>query len=359
MKMAMEDNKLKGVSLFSCAGIAEHFLENLGINIITANELVKERADLYQYLYPKTKMICGDILNDEIFNAIISSSPEKLDFLIASPPCQGMSVAGKNRSTEQMLSDDRNFLIFKVLDFIKIKNPDFVIIENVPEIFKIFLPFNGKMQKVTDILTQSFSDKYIIEPNVYDAYDYGVAQRRSRAIIKLYNKNAVWSKPEQLPKKNVKDVIGKLPSLESGQKSSIKWHFARKHSPEHIEWMRHTPTGQSAIDNPVYYPKKKNGERIKSYNTTYRRIKWEQPAPTITMRNDAISSQLNVHPGRPLGNGEFSDARVLTPLELMLLSSLPANWAIPDDTPELLIRKCIGECIPPMMIKQIVSKINR
>lgn len=76
------------------------------------------------------------------------------------------------------------------------------------------------------------------------------------------------------------------------------------------------------------------------------------------MRNDAISSQLNVHPGRKLTNGHYSDARVLTPLELMLLSSLPEDWNIPEDTNELLIRKCIGECIPPLLIKKIVEQIH-
>ena len=56
-------------------------------------------------------------------------------------------------------------------------------------------------------------------------------------------------------------------------------------------------------------------------------------------------------------DGTYSDARVLTPLELMLLNSLPADWNIPDDTPELLIRQCIGESIPPLMLKEIVGGI--
>ena len=150
-----------------------------------------------------------------------------------------------------------------------------------------------------------------------------------------------------------------MPSIEAGQKSNVKWHFARKHSDSHIQWMKHTPTGQTAFENKKYFPVKPNGEKIKSYNTSYRRINWDEPAPTITMRNDAISSQLNVHPGRKLKNGTYSDARVLTPLELMLLSSLPQDWNIPDNTPELLIRKCIGECIPPLLIKNIVAQINR
>ncbi|MDQ7066585.1 MAG: hypothetical protein Q9M40_00455 [Sulfurimonas sp.] len=31
-------------------------------------------------------------------------------------------------------------------------------------------------------------------------------------------------------------------------------------------------------------------------------------------------------------DGTYSDARVLTPLELMILTSLPADWNIPKET---------------------------
>jgi DNA (cytosine-5)-methyltransferase 1 len=348
-----------GASLFSSAGIAETYFEDIGINILAANELIKERADLYQSLYPNSKMITGDILDDQIFELMIKNTPKKLDFLIASPPCQGMSIAGKNRNIEQMLTDDRNFLIFKIIDFIQIKSPDFVLIENVPAFFKLVLPFQNRQLKILEILSILFENEYIIEAEVYDASEYGVAQRRARAIIRLYKKGKKWGKPLKSKHLTVEEAIGHLPSIEAGQKSKIKWHFARKHSKNHVEWLKHTPTGKSAFENKTHFPVKPSGEIIKSYMTTYRRIKWDEPAPTITMRNDAISSQLNVHPGRLLGDGLYSDARVLTPLELMLLSSLPDNWNIPESTPELLIRKCIGECIPPLLIKKIVAQINQ
>lgn len=348
-----------GVSLFSSAGVAETYFEEVGINIIAANELVKERADLYKSLYPKANMITGNILDEKIFHALVDSTPKKLDFLIATPPCQGMSVAGKNRKIEQMLDDDRNFLVFKIIDFIQIKSPDFVLIENVPNFFKMVLPFQGKELKIVEILTELFGKKYNIEAAVYDASEYGVAQRRTRAIVKLYKKGKKWGSPKKAEPLTVEDVIGNLPSIEAGEKSNLKWHFARKHSKNHIQWMKHTSTGHSAFENEKHFPVKSNGEKIKSYMTTYRRIKWDEPAPTITMRNDAISSQLNVHPGRHIGNGIYSDARVLTPLELMLLSSLPKDWNIPDNTSELLIRKCLGESIPPLLVKKIVAQINK
>jgi DNA (cytosine-5)-methyltransferase 1 len=347
-----------GVSLFSSAGIAETYLRDVGINIVVANELIKERSELYQACYPDAKMINGNILDDNIFKSIVNNSPKKIDFLIASPPCQGMSMAGKNRSVEQMRTDQRNYLVFKIIDFIKIKSPDYVLIENVPAFLKITLPYNGMQLKVVEILEIIFGKNYNVKANVYDSSEYGVAQRRTRAIIKLYPKTEEWTEPKKSKLITVEEKIGHLPSIEAGQSSNVLWHFARKHSKNHIEWMKHTPTGKSAFENVQNYPIKSNGEKIKSYMTTYRRIKWDEPAPTITMRNDAISSQLNVHPGRYLENNLYSDARVLTPLELMLLSSLPENWNIPKSTPELLVRKCIGECIPPLLIKKIVSQLN-
>lgn len=359
MLKANRHSRLIGASMFSGAGIAEHYFSEVGIDIIVANELLPERAALYRALYPKSKMICGNILDDSVFKSFIESTPHNLDFLIASPPCQGISVAGKNRTTDQMLTDKRNYLVLKIIEFIKIKTIDFILIENVPNFFILKLPYNGKLMKIVDILNVNFGNEYNIESEIYDAANYGVAQRRARAIIKLFRKGRKWGIPEKTEQKTVRETIGFLPSLEAGEKSDIKWHFARNHTKIHIDCMRFTPTGQSAIENPVHFPVKKNGERVRAYNTTFRRIKWDEPAPTITIRNDAISSQLNVHPGRLKKDGTYSDARVLTPLELMLLSSLPADWNIPDNTPENLIRKCIGECIPPLLIKKIVEKIDQ
>lgn len=349
-------NRLKGASLFSSAGIGETYLKDVGIDIIVANELIRERANLYSSVHKNCEMIVGDITDQNIFDKIIRKSKD-IDFLIATPPCQGMSIAGKNRTYTEMLNDKRNHLVFKIIDFINIKKPNYILIENVPNFLKVKLPFKNELKTLIEILNILYSDEYLIEAKVLNASEYGVPQRRKRAVIKMNKKNLNWKLPNKEKGISLKDAIGHLPSLEAGEKSKIPWHFARKHSEKHVLWMKNTPTGRSAFENEIYYPKKSNGEKIKSYMTTYRRIKWDEPAPTITMRNDAISSQLNVHPGKKLKDGTYSDARVLSPLELMLLSSLPENWNIPKNTSEILIRKCIGECVPPLLIKKIVSQI--
>ena len=349
--------KLKGVSLFSSAGIGETYFKDIGIDITVANELLKDRANLYSNLYPNTKMIVGDILNNNIFKEIIDASG-KIDFLIATPPCQGMSVAGKNRDMLTMHQDNRNLLVFKVIDFIKIKKPKYILIENVPNFLKVRLPYEDNLLLIQEILEKEFSDEYTIDVRVINTSEYGIPQKRQRALIKMSKIGFDWEWPRKVKTRTVKDAIGHLPSIESGQRTKIIWHYARKHSENHVLWMKHTPTGKSAFENKIHYPKKDSGEKIKSYMTTYRRIKWDEPAPTITMRNDAISSQLNVHPGRKKRDGTYSDARALTPLELMILTSLPENWHIPVNTPETLIRKCLGESVPPMLLKKVILGIK-
>lgn len=348
---------MKGLSLFSGAGIGETYLNEIGLKIVVANELIARRAELHDRLYPHCKCICGDISHTEVFNEIVKEASD-IDFILASPPCQGMSIAGKNRHQDTMVQDRRNFLIEYVFDAIEKLTPKYVMIENVKQLLTIRLPHYGKMMSITDILKDKFGESYEVDSRIVDAADYGVPQTRIRAIIKMFPKGSRWNWPEPVKKKvTVRDAIGHLPSLESGEDSGIKWHYARNHTFNNVQCMRHTPTGHSAFSNPIFYPKKPDGTRIKGYESSYRRIRWDEPAPTITIRNDCIASQRNVHPGRLLPDGTYSDARVLTPLELMLLDSLPADWNVPEDTPEILIRQVIGESIPPLMVKNIIKEI--
>lgn len=353
----MSKKRLNCISLFSGAGIGETYFKDIGIDVVVANELIERRAKLYNSINPDTKVVCGDITDKQVFDDVINSCPQKIDLILASPPCQGMSVAGKNRDQQTMESDKRNYLITYVVKIIKLKNPDYVLIENVPALLKLKLMYASRYRTVLDILKFEFGEQYVVESAIVNSADYGVPQTRLRAIIKLYKTDTIWNWPTKKEKVTVKEAIGHLPSLESGETSNIKWHFARKHSKDNILWMKHTPTGKSAFSNPVFFPQKKDGTRIKGYDSSYRRIRWDTPAPTITIRNDCIASQRNVHPGKLLSDGTYSDARVLTPLELMILDSLPVDWKIPDDTPELLIRQCIGESIPPLMLKEIVKGI--
>lgn len=354
----MSELQIKGMSLFSSSGIGEYYLSRVGIDVVVANEIIPKRGELYQKIYPNHSMVIGDIKDKEVFNKILSiAKMNSVDFMIASPPCQGISVAGKNRKIEDMAQDQRNYLITYVIEMIKQVKPRYVIIENVPLLLKLKLYIEGKLLTVEELLEKEFANEYKIDYDILDTSDYGTPQVRKRAIIRMYKVNSTWPWPTKMSRKiTVRQAIGELPSLESGEASKIKWHFGRKHDERQVLWMKHTPTGHSAFENEVYYPKRKDGIRVKGYQSSYRRIKWDEPAPTITMRNDAISSQRNVHPGHRLSDGTYSDARVLSILELMRLTGLPDNWPIPDDTPEILVRQILGECIPPLLVEALVKE---
>lgn len=342
--------------MFSGAGIAETYFNKAGIKIVVANELLTKRGEFYSKMYPNTKMIIGDIREKK--EEFLESIDDDIKFLIATPPCQGLSTLGMNKHLTQMQSDPRNYLVFDIMDVIDKKDFDYIMIENVPRFLTMYFPYKGDFKKLEEILMDKYKNKYIIETKILNAKDYGVPQSRPRAIVKIYKKGLKWNWPETQKEITLREAIGHLPSLESGETSNLKYHFAKIHNSREIECMKHTAEGCSAMTNEFYYPKKADGTKIKGFHNTYKRMKWDAPAPARTMNNGNIGSHNNVHPGRKLKDGTYSDARVLTLRELFIVSSLPEEWQIPEGLTDTFIRHIIGEAIPPMLAFNIVKMIG-
>lgn len=345
---------MNALSLFSNIGIGESLLFKNNINIKVANEIIEKRVKIYREMYPKVNMISGDIRNNDTFNKIIESSLKfKCDFLIATPPCQGMSAAGKRQS-----GDIRNDLTTYVIDVIKLIKPKYILIENVPNFEKTTIKINNKDVNVFEYLKSELSD-YKINSKVINCADYGIPQNRKRIFI-LISRMDVKEWGFNLVKKDiitVEDAIGHLPSIESGEHSDIKYHYAIEHNKNHVLWMKNTPTGKTAFDNIIHFPNI-NGRLIKAYRSSYRRIRWDKPSPTITTGSSFISSQNKVHPGRKKSDGTYSDARSLSPLEIMLLMGLKSSWGLPEWVSDNLLRKVIGEAVPPKIIYELTKDIK-
>ena len=350
---------MKTISLFSSAGIGELRLPS-DIDVVLANELLEKRAMCYSFLHPNSTMLNGDITDPVIKEQIIKTAQSsKAQLLLATPPCQGLSTLGKNKVQDQYIKDRRNFLILEVLDIIDACDFDYILIENVPKFIEMYFPFQDGFYQLEQILNIKYSDKYVVEVKVLNAKDYGIAQSRPRAITKLYKKNLVWGWPKTEPEITLEDAIGHLPSLEAGQDSGIKWHKAKPEVDRLVLALKHTAPGKSAIANPVYYPKKEDGTRIKGFHNTFKRMVWDQPCPARTTYSGSISSHNNVHPGRLLPDGTYSDARALTLLETFTVSSIPEDIIFPSNASENFIRTIIGEAIPPRLLERIIEMIGR
>ena len=350
---------MNAISLFSGAGIGEFYLSDIGINVVLANEIVKRRAETHHLLYPSCEMINADITNETVQQRIIEDGKRLgVNLVIATPPCQGLSSAGSNKTPDALYHDPRNFLILSALTIVDAISQSYFVVENVPRFQMMLFPYEGKLCSLAELLSKRYGAEYNIAVNVLNAADYGVPQTRLRVVYRMWKKGLSWELPAVEKPITLQEAIGDLPSLEPGESSSIPNHYARPHAANHIECMRYTPTGKSAFQIDVHFPKKPDGNRIVGYPNCYKRMRWDAPAPTITMRNEIISSQENVHPGRPLGNGMWSDARILTLRELLIVSSLPPEMPCPSNLSETAFRQLIGEGIPPTMFAKILKGIG-
>lgn len=347
---------MNGASLFCSAGIAETYFKAAGIDIVVASELLQKRCDVHSRLYPDCEMICGDITNDAVFRKVKESIVSKnCRFLLATPPCQGMSSMGKKDYTR----DKRNYLIFYAFDMIDQCSFDYILIENVPKFLELYFPYNDGLHTLLEIVTAKYGKQYNIESFVLNAKDYGVPQSRPRGFIKIWRKGLSWKNPIPEREITLREAIGHLPSLEAGEDSGIKWHKAKKLNARYVLAMKHTPEGKSAFLNEVYYPKTATGTRMKGFHNTFSRMRWDEPCPARCMNSGNIGSHNNAHPGHPLPDGTRSDARVLTLLELFIVSSLPADWNISSDYSDQFIREIIGEAIPPKFSQAIIQGIGK
>ena len=75
-------------------------------------------------------MIQGDITEDSVRSKIVSAcaSLGPIDIVIATPPCQGMSLANATKDSD----DPRNTLIVHAMDIFNKVGAKYMLIENVP-----------------------------------------------------------------------------------------------------------------------------------------------------------------------------------------------------------------------------------
>ncbi|MED3634548.1 DNA (cytosine-5-)-methyltransferase [Bacillus thuringiensis] len=125
------------------------------------------------------------IRNLEIFN---NQTTVNIDAIFGGPPCQGFSRAGQRKK-----DDPRNMLFKEYLRIIQGIQPKYVVMENVEGFMDSkldgFIGVTGNIYDnnslLPDILQAEFTaiGYNVLEPKLLDASDFGVPQRRKRAIF--------------------------------------------------------------------------------------------------------------------------------------------------------------------------------
>lgn len=273
---------MKALSLFASGGIGDLALKAIGVDVIVANELLEDRAEVFKYNFPECNMHIGSILdfkNKIIEDVRLKLGNEKLDFLLATPPCQGMSKNGRGkllnliRNGERPKLDPRNQLIVPTVDIAKKLSPEIIVFENVPEMKDTLIEYDNKLINIIDFIRQKLEPMgYVGSEEVVEFANYGVPQRRQR-LITIFSKNIRFKEyfkihfsflPRETHSKNldretkpwvtVRDAISDVPRLDGKDKKNatsndIEYHRVPILDTKKYFWISNTPAEKGAFDN--------------------------------------------------------------------------------------------------------------
>jgi DNA (cytosine-5)-methyltransferase 1 len=155
-----------------CSGIeaATVAWESLGWKPSFFSEIKPFPCKLLAYHYPKIPNL-GDIT--QIYeNQIFKES--KLDLLVAGTPCQSFSIAGQRGG----LDDPRGDLALEFLRLVKIKQPKWIIWENVAGVLT-----SNKGRDFGAFINSMGECGYGIAYRILDAQYFGVPQTRRRVFV--------------------------------------------------------------------------------------------------------------------------------------------------------------------------------
>ena len=376
------------ISLFSGAGVGCHGFKEENFYCIATVELLERRLKIQKYNNKccyDSGYICGDMTADETKERVLDElamwkrgyNVKDLDVLIATPPCQGMSVANHKKKNELK----RNSLVVESIIMTKKIKPKFFIFENVRAFLNsVCTDLDEKDKTIRQAIDNNLSGQYNICYQVLNFKDYGCPSSRTRTLVIGVRKDLKEITPLDLfpdlqPEQTLRQVIGHLLSLKKMGEISKNdiYHNFRSYAPHMECWIADIKEGQSAFDNTeaskiphsikdgvIVYNTRKNGDK-------YTRQYWDKVAPCIHTRNDIMASQNTIHP---------CDNRVFSIREVMLMMSVPQSfqWTdIPFDKlnalplkeklsflkkEEMNIRQNLGEAVPTIIFRQIAHKIS-
>lgn len=267
-----------------------------------------------------------------------SLRPEGPMVLVGGPPCQGFS-AHRKMSTAPL--DARNALVTAFANLAVATRPDFVVMENVPELLseKHWSLFKSYERTLTDA-------GYLVRAQVVNMAEFGVPQFRFRALILAAPFDFRMPDPILRPEDvlTVRDAIGDLPRVAAGQAApDDPFHVSAHHRTSTLDVIRKIPHDGGRRPKGV-------GpaclQRVDGFRDVYGRLAWDRPANTITAyaRNPASGSF--VHPEQDRG---------LTVREAALLQGFPGWFRFSGSFDAKFSQ--IGNAVPPRFAACVAAHV--
>lgn len=348
--------KFRILDLFCGAGGMSYGMHmNKNFKTKVALDINEKVYNTFKHNMPEATLVIGNIQDKLVKERIIKLAKENdINMIIGGPPCQGFSLKGKKLG----LDDPRNYLFLEFLYFVKELKPEVFVIENVKSLMSTS---NGWFKN--QIINEIEKMNYYVNSEIIKASDFGVPQKRERAIFLCCKKRQIELPNKSINKEvTVRDAIEDLAFLDASEgefeqdylydakskyqkimrKNSKKLynHKASKHSELAIKKLSLIPPEKGK----EYLPKELLGNQ--QYKSTWGRLKWDETSPTIDTRFDAASNGKNNHP--------FLN-RSITPREAARIQSFDDNFIFFGNKVD--IRTQIGNAVPPLMAKAIADQI--
>jgi len=341
--------KYKVIDLFSGAGGFTRGLVDTGrFEPVFANDFNMWAVNTYNYNFGE-HCVPGDI------NNLLNCSTEfpNADVVVGGPPCQGFSLLNKKRK-----GDPRKQLWQAYMEVVRRVQPLAFVMENVPELLA--------SEEYQEIRRLAGEMGYLIDAAILNAADYGVPQRRRRAIImatkfvkpKLppathFNPKKVGDPFNKglLPWESVKRAIGDLPwpmGIEArvgAVEPPMDLHFGRTPRESSVQRYKCIPEGGNRFDLQKKRPDLTPGCWIRKESggtDLFGRLWWERPAFTIRTEFFKPEKGRYLHP---------SQHRPITHREAARLQSFPDDFIFQGSKIE--IARQIGNAVAPLLAHRI------
>lgn len=250
----------------------------------------------------------------------------KIELLLAGPPCQGHS----NLNNHTRRDDSRNKLYERVGRFAEIAEPDYIIVENVPEVVY------GSDRALKNTKKHLRVLKYELDSGVVDLSKLGVPQERKRHVL-VASIDGRYSIDATIDKYEVptRDVRWAIEDIEEEERDGI--FFApsnhREQNRRRIAYLHEN----DCYDLPNHLRPECHQNDDHSYKSMYGRMWYDKPAQTITSGYGSPGQGRFVHP---------TQHRTLTPHEAARLQFFPDFFDFSSVKKRSDLADMIGNAVP-------------
>lgn len=323
------------IELFAGAGGLALGVEKAGFETIGLIEVDKDACDTLKKNRPEWNVICDDIANISSKNleTIFNIKKGELSLLSGGAPCQAFSYAGKRLGLE----DARGTLFYHYAMFLEKLQPKMFLFENVRG---LLTHDNGKTYAtIIDIFEKT---GYIIQKEVLNAWDYGVAQKRERLMTIGIRKDLVEKIRYVFPEKHkykpvLRDVLQDVPES-SGVQYGEKKRKIFELVPQGGYW--------KDIEPEIAKEYMKSCWDMEGGRTgILRRMSMDEPSLTVL----TSPSQKQTERCHPL------EARPFTVRENARCQSFPDEWEFCGST--MSQYKQVGNAVPVNLAYEVARKI--